>query len=372
MNWAIAFPETDWWKSSGLNGWATCIVVGFLFGIYVSRTLRRTLVHLCSAKGSAKVSSPRYGADIVNGGFVPIITEADLQNLLQLFDDDEHSGGISWIPVVDKHNDCISYCAKTREAQHESPIEYLSTSLFRNCSCKQLKDFYMDSEYRFKWDKTLESYEILHVNEKAGYEIGRFVRRFPFVRPREYVLAWRIWEGGDGSYYYFAKHCEHPNAPRSSKYTRVEHYVSGWRIRRDGDHCEVKMWHKEEMTSMAKMAFSYRIWNYMCDMERSLRKYRPAQSSGLQIPRIPVALENASMTRSNLVKDSTSGYKKKKLSMKGSGRWMANGMLVLGGAMFCARRSAPLGAKIAAVYAINKLVKPSTSTRPVQHHLPGL
>ena len=89
--------------------------------------------------------------------------------------------------------------------QDGRPIQYLSTSVFRNCSPKQLLDFYMDNNYRMQWDNTFREFEQLDVSELNGQEIGRFIRRFPFIRPREYVMAWRLWEGDDGSYYYFAK-----------------------------------------------------------------------------------------------------------------------------------------------------------------------
>ena len=54
---------------------------------------------------------------------------------------------------------------------------------------------------------------------------------------------------------------------------------------------------------------------------------------------------------------------KRSISMRQTGKWMANGMLVLGAAAFCTRGSAPIGAKIAAIYAIKKLVQPSRSVR---------
>ena len=57
------------------------------------------------------------------------------------------------------------------------------------------------------------------------------------------------------------------------------------------------------------------------------------------------------------------GNEKRSISMKQTGKWMANGMLVLGAAAFCTRGSAPIGAKIAAIYAIKKLVQPSKSVR---------
>lgn len=377
MNWAtLNWGKEDWWASSRYDGWATCIVIGLLFGFYAVRYCVRPLLCLLQQEKSSKTSTSRssgHFVDMVNDG-VPIVSETDLQKLLLLLDESGHSDGPSWIPVVDKHSETLSYNAKLREPEDGSPTEYLSTSLFHNCSCERLKDFYMDSEYRLRWDKTFESYELLYADEKTAFEIGRFIRRFPFIRPREYVLAWRLWEGEDGSFYYFARHCEHPQAPHVGMYTRVEHYMSGWRIQQEGDHCKIKMWHQEDTTSAAKMAFSYRIWKYMCDMEKNLRKYKCTQHSGsentmLRIPKVPAALLKSmpEAFQLSMQSNSTRAYKKRKLSVRQSGKWMANSMLLLGGAMLFVRRSTPLGAKIAALYAIQKLVKPSaTSVRPIQ------
>lgn len=387
MSWAIlTLGREDWWASTG-GGWATCVVLALLLGLYAVRSLTWPMTwsfpHQISSQASPSSSSSGNGIDVADGDF-PIVTEADLQRLLMLLNESGHSDRVPWIPVVDKHSETLSYHAKLRDSEDGTPTQYLSTSLFRNCSAKQLRDFYMDNDYRIKWDSTFESYKQLDVSEETGVEVGCFIRRFPFMRPREYVLAWRLWEGEDGSFYYFAKHCKHPQAPQDALYTSVEHYLSGWRIQKapDNDACEIKMWHQEDTTPMVKMAFSYRIWNYMCIMEKSLRKYRNTQhnearnavtlaqkvpSGLLKSITFPAALQPPTSLRSK----SNSGYKKKKLSIRQTGKWMANGILVLGGAVFCTRGSAPLGAKIAAVYAIRKLVKPSPSMKQIRQQYSG-
>ncbi|GMQ07742.1 hypothetical protein CsSME_00051814 [Camellia sinensis var. sinensis] len=95
-----------------------------------------------------------------------------------------------------------------------------------------LRDFYMNNTYRKKWDKTLIEHEQLQVDESNGTEIGRTIKKFPFLTPREYILAWRVWEAKDGTSYCFSKECEHPLAPRQKKYVRVELFRSGWQIRK--------------------------------------------------------------------------------------------------------------------------------------------
>lgn len=83
-------------------------------------------------------------------------------------------------------------------------MKYLSTTVFEDCSAEVLRDFYMDNEYRTQWDKTVVEHEQLQVDNNSGIEIGRTIKKFPLLTPREYVLAWRLWEGKD-KFYCFIK-----------------------------------------------------------------------------------------------------------------------------------------------------------------------
>ncbi|KAL0289812.1 UNVERIFIED_CONTAM: hypothetical protein Sangu_2602100 [Sesamum angustifolium] len=85
---------------------------------------------------------------------------------------------------------------------------------------------------RMQWDKTMVHHQQLQVDRGSGIEIGRTIKKFPFLTPREYVLAWKLWQGMDGSFYCFSKECEHPLAPRDKRYIRVAVLRSGWRIRK--------------------------------------------------------------------------------------------------------------------------------------------
>lgn len=77
--------------------------------------------------------------------------------------------------------------------------------MFENCSTEMLRDFYMDSDYRKQWDKMVLEHEQLQVDESNGTEIGRTIKKLPLLTPREYVLAWRLWEGKDKTFYCFIK-----------------------------------------------------------------------------------------------------------------------------------------------------------------------
>lgn len=63
----------------------------------------------------------------------------------------------------------------------------------------------MDNEYRKEWDNTVVKYEQLQLDEASGTEIGRMIKKFPLLTPREYILGWRVWEGKDKSFYCLIK-----------------------------------------------------------------------------------------------------------------------------------------------------------------------
>lgn len=376
--------QDEWWTTNR-GGWATWIVLCLMLGLYSIRIAARAMKkrHL-NISGKDLPINPISG--ITHVKYIhepcesfPTVTEVELQQLLLLLDDAGDANNAPWISVVDKQSKTLSYHAKLRDPEDGGPTEYLSISIFDNCSTEKLRDFYMDSEYRMLWDGTFESHEQLDVNKETGVEIGRFVRKFPFMHPREYVLAWKVWEGEDNTFYYFAKQCRHPLAPENVKYTRVEHYLSGWQISKvpGRDACQVRMWHQEDSSLMAKMGFSHRIWNFMCDMEKSLRKYKGRHFTGdidavTLAQKVPAGLVESSKSvahphgiQPSLRCKSNSGRKKRRIRVRETGKWLASGMLVLGGAMFCKSGSVPLGAKIAAAYAIKRLIKPHMSMRQV-------
>lgn len=68
-----------------------------------------------------------------------------------------------------------------------------------------MRDFYMDNEYRMEWDNTVTKHEQLQYDDNSGVEIGRTIKKFPLLTPREYILAWRVWEATDKSFYCFIK-----------------------------------------------------------------------------------------------------------------------------------------------------------------------
>ena len=86
-------------------------------------------------------------------------------------------------------------------------MKYLSVTTFEDCSVDMVLDFYMDSDYRMEWDKTVVQDQQLQLDQTTATEFGRTVKKFPWLTRREYVLAWKLWQGTDGSYYCFTKVC---------------------------------------------------------------------------------------------------------------------------------------------------------------------
>lgn len=85
-------------------------------------------------------------------------------------------------------------------------MKYLSVTTFEDCSLDVVLDFYMDCDYRMQWDKTVVHHQQLQLDQASATEFGRTIKKFsPLLTPREYVLAWKLWQGTDASFYCFSK-----------------------------------------------------------------------------------------------------------------------------------------------------------------------
>ncbi|KAF5191243.1 Polyketide cyclase/dehydrase and lipid transport superfamily protein [Thalictrum thalictroides] len=262
------------------------------------------------------------------------------------------------------------------------PLTYMSVTIFENCSVERLRDFYMDNEYRLQWDKTMVDHKQLQIDETNGTEVGRTVKKFPLLTPREYVLAWRLWEGKDNTFYCFTKECEHTLAPRLKKYVRVGHFRSGWRIRKvpGRNACEIKMVHQEDAglnVEMAKLVFSKGIWSYVNKMDAALQKHNPTsthQSTAVMtavtlMQKVPQELDATTTNSRDLLECTSTGafdrqepeIKGNTLSRRPSKKMIANGLLLLGGVLCLSRGHSSLGAKIAMACILKKLTKHTTT-----------
>ncbi|KAJ8553165.1 hypothetical protein K7X08_023843 [Anisodus acutangulus] len=378
---------SEFWREKidgGGNGWSltsynyaytlaviviilTCHLLRFALGFR-----ERPAAHPHTQSNNPSLSAP---SDV---RITTVISDLDLKNLIddinKKFQADE-----KWADVINRRTDRLSYCARCCKPK-DAPLKYLSVTVFENCSVVMLRDFYMDNNFRKIWDKTLIEHRQLQVDTSNGTEIGLMIKKFPLLTPREYILAWRVWEGNDGSFYCFTKECEYPLAQRRKKYVRVGLFRSGWRIKKVSGRnaCEIQMVHQEDAglnVEMAKLAFAKGIWSYVCKMDDALRRYSALDhsqlTSGLSaitlIQKVPLGLDTLDHTR-NLINPETctsSDYccgvsrecNAREQRKEPLNNVVPNMLMLLGGAICISRGLSNLGAKVAMACILSKLVR---------------
>ncbi|KAL7605740.1 hypothetical protein Lser_V15G18271 [Lactuca serriola] len=362
--------EERFWTEIG-SGWITytLAVVTLVFVLQFARfqIIPRFLLFINPRFGSVEQSNTptvSLPPSSQSHRISDIITDLDLKLLIDNLDETTHE---NWENVVDKRNNSLSYHVKCCKPKDGGPLKYLSTTVFHSCSSDTLRDFYMDNFYRKEWDKTIIDHEQLQIDESNGTEIGRTIKKFPFLTPREYILAWRLWEGSDKTYYCYSKECEHPLAPRQKKYVRIGLLRSGWRIKEVGgrNSCEIKMVHQEDAglnVDMAKMVFAKGIWSYVCKMDNALRKYSDIKRLQLTsvvsaitlVQKVPLELES---TRRIEEIGHPEVSQERKVSRKPSKKLIANGLILVGGAICLARGHNSLSGKLVMAFVLSKLTK---------------
>ncbi|CAA0821204.1 Polyketide cyclase/dehydrase and lipid transport superfamily protein [Striga hermonthica] len=383
---AVAQTVEEFWRetktmagegSSWPWSWSLAAVLLIFTLRLVSSRFRSVFRRTPSVSVSVK---PKEDDDVLPSLRAPgIITDLDLENLINDLEENnpDGGGGVVWENVIDKSNNLISYKAKCCKPK-DGPLKYLSTTVFENCSVEALLNFYMDNSYRVQWDKTVVHYQQLQMDSDSCTEFGRTIKKFLFLTPRDYVLAWRIWRGLDGSFYCFSKECEHPLAPHEKRYVRVAVFRSGWRIRKvpGRNACEIKMVHQEDAglnVEMAKVAFAKGIWSYVRKMDDALRKYSTTRqhqlssvsSASLSIQKVPPQFEvmNDKTSTDNPENSKAACWSKtRKLKRWPSSKLIANGLVVLGGAICLSRGHSSLGTKVAMAYLLTKLTKYGASS----------
>ncbi|KFK38640.1 hypothetical protein AALP_AA3G141200 [Arabis alpina] len=352
--------------------WATVFALVFILLCQILRKVR-FFSHVSSSPSPVVSVSQSLSSQ---SRISTLVSDEDLKDLIEKLGERNEDAEI-WENVVQKSNTQVSYTAKCCKPKDGGPMKYLSTTVFEDCSPEVLRDFYMDNEYRKQWDKTVVEHEQLQVDSNSGIEIGRTIKKFPLLTPREYVLAWRLWEGKD-KFYCFIKECDHNTVPQQRKYVRVSYFRSGWRITKvpGRNACEIHMFHQEDAglnVEMAKLAFSKGIWSYVCKMDNALRKYiatshrpqGPIVSAVSLMKKVPSELETQTDEITNspgtVGLHTGEGAKRKKLLRKPSMKLIANGLLLVGGAVggaVCLSRGhSALGAKVALAYFLTKLSK---------------
>ncbi|KAK6911164.1 START domain [Dillenia turbinata] len=407
MRMRILSSGEEFWKENINGGYATIFTLLFIFLYQVTCSFYSFFRRLSS---STTTTTALPHSSTPNLRTEDIITDDDLKSLIAHLDG-KVGEDRTWEDVIERRNNFVYYkarCCKPKylldvvinwaelslyivensSSLNDGPLKYLSVTIFENCSTKVLRDFYMDNDYRMKWDKTIVEHQQLQVDQTNGLEVGRTIKKFPFLTPREYVLAWRLWEGNGKSFYCYTKDCEHPLAPKRKKYVRVGFFRSGWRIREvpGRNACEIKMIYQEDAglnTEMAKLAFSKGIWSYVCKMDNALRRYSVSHSRSNSSPtavtlvqKVPSSFEavdshTTSITRCtslpsastrSITANTDNDTDGSELLRKPSKKWIAKSLFLLGGLVCLSCGQTNMGARIAMALILTKLSKRRASS----------
>lgn len=378
LKWEVTSPE-----NTIAGGWLI-YTTGVILIILISRFMNTLRKLYFSNSRIAPANTPRCLNNSVKSssqsqlGSSCIISDSDLKTLIDNLDGRLNDGTEKWENVIEKSSSLLSYSAKCCKPK-DGPLKYISVTVFEDCSAQLLKDFYMDNNYRQQWDNTLIEQNLLQADEGNGVEIGRLIKKFPLLTAREYVLAWRLWEKGEDTYYCISKECEHPLAPRQKKYVRVKYLRSGWMIRKvpGRNACEIRMMHQEDAglnPDMAKLAFAKGIWRYISKMNNALRQYSAInnlqKSSAVNaidfVQKVPSAVGNVdssnAVTRREMSAESSdspqvSQLNNRRSSKRLSNKLITNSLILLGGVICLSRGRPNLGAKVAMSYILSKLAK---------------
>ncbi|KAK2965452.1 hypothetical protein RJ640_008246 [Escallonia rubra] len=345
----------EFWTEKNSGGWMIC-TMGVVLVILLWQLATNTRRHFRFFFFRPTATAPNHPSPTLSPAQVPptlfrissIVPDSDLKSLIHNLEEKFHENE-KWEKVVDRRTNLLSYNAQCCKPK-DSPLKYLSATVFEDCSAETLRDFYMDNDNRKQWDKTLIEYQQLQMDEDNGTEIGRLIKKFPLLTPREYILAWRLWEGKNGTYYCF---------------------IPG------RNACEILMVHQEDAglnVEMAKLAFSKGIWSYVCKMDNALRKYsaisrfKPTSATAVTlIQKVPsglddtdnngTALAETSRARGGVVGELAHESGKKKVCRRPSNKLVADGLILVGGVICLSRGHSNLASKVAMAYILSKLTK---------------
>ncbi|KAK2972946.1 hypothetical protein RJ640_022003 [Escallonia rubra] len=221
-----------------------------------------------------------------------IVTEKDLEHLLQLLDDKD--ADTPWQSMMERSTSNLAYQAWRHEPE-SGPVVYRSKTVFEDATPELLRDFFWDDEFRPKWDPMLAYFKILEEWPHTGTMIVHWIKKFPFFcSDREYIIGRRIWEAGK-TYYCITKGVPYPALQRHDKPRRVDLYFSSWVIKpvqsRKGDGqsaCEVTLVHYEDMgipKDVAKLALRHGMWGTVKKLHGGFRAYQHARKSEASLSR---------------------------------------------------------------------------------------
>eukprot|EP00899_Mesostigma_viride_P016704 jgi/Mesvir1/25034/Mv16973-RA.1 len=229
--------------------------------------------------------------ELCNGEYSDVVTDEDLLNFQRVLDG---SGDPTpWEPMMHKQNDKMEYRSYRRDPADGGPTQYTTVLVHQNADAEMVRDFYWDDDFRFQWDRMLQSSRVLGTCSETGTQLVHWVRKFPaFCSPRDYVIGRRMWavqepsQGGappSTTYYAVTKGHHHPEAPEVNRPRRVTNYLSCWRIRPvagvDGTPngaVETAFFHSEDMhiqRHVAKMGVRSFMWGLVKNIDPGVRQY---------------------------------------------------------------------------------------------------
>ncbi|KAI4368391.1 hypothetical protein MLD38_016952 [Melastoma candidum] len=232
------------------------------------------------------------------GGEVDVVTEDDLEHLLQFLSTKERD--MEWQNMMERSAPNMAYEAWRHEPK-TGPSILRSRTIFEDVSPELVRDFFWDDEFRPKWDPMLIHFKPLLECPHTGTMIVHWIKKFPFFcSDREYIIGKKIWEAGK-KYYCVTKAVSHPGIQKRDKPRRVDLYFSSWVIkpvqslRGDGQFsaCEVTLVHYEDMgipKDVANLGVRHGMWRTVSKLHSGLRAYQDARKSG-----------EASLSRSTLM-----------------------------------------------------------------------
>lgn len=251
----------------------------------VRKFLRRMVQRIYAGITGSKVTKRAGSADLLAGGHVNDNSWPVTVDDLTFFKSRVELGDADFKMIVNKNiGDTTKYHAMYRVLPGNQ-TEYKSVTIARNATAEEMTDFYLDDDYRSKWDGLIARHEILENGPMEDRrQMVHWIRSFPFpfLSDREYVIARRTFVEGD-TIYTLSKSCEHPDAPRKGDIVRMDAFYSMWSCRTikcpwgtDDPACEIVLYHHEQFKipeRLARFAACKGMWGFVKGMVPYIKQF---------------------------------------------------------------------------------------------------
>ncbi|KAI3429771.1 hypothetical protein D9Q98_010084 [Chlorella vulgaris] len=245
----LATPPGLWFRRVALAAHALLIVKEVWRNLFAPGTFRGVLRNLWRTLSTGErfewpqpvvvveELAPPSGALAPAAADTWYISEKDLAEFKWTIEENGRPAGTSaWEPMMEKQWPGCTYTA-WRRTLPSGKSEYKSVTISEDATPEEFMDFYLDDETRMKWDSMISETQLLETGPEAASrcQVVRWLRTFPFsfISQREYVIARRFFRDPmDGSLYAVTRGLvDHPAAPPTPGYVRMEGFHSNWRSR---------------------------------------------------------------------------------------------------------------------------------------------